>query len=92
MVAKTIRFYDNRKSDREALRVLENYKRYGFRNENHMMLELLLAYGSDKDDLAEQIANKVVEKLGRGSFEKPPREEPETDDAFLRACAFMDSL
>lgn len=91
MVAKTVRFYDTKKGDREALRILEDYKKYGFRNENHMMIEVLRLYGTEKQDLAEQIAEKVVRKLEGSLVAASPTSE-KTDNTFEKTFAFMENL
>ena len=86
-----MRVYDTKKGDREALRILEDYKKYGFRNENHMMIEVLRLYGTEKQDLAEQIAEKVVRKLEGSLVAASPTSE-KTDNTFEKAFAFMENL
>jgi len=96
MTAKTIRFYETREADKEALAILGAYRSFGCTSENALIIKALLLLEENKEeDLAEKIAKKVLEGMETISIRKEEsKEEPKENhsDTFLKACAFMDGL
>lgn len=74
MKQKTIRFYENIPEDISALEKLNNYRKYGFRSSQEMVIEAVNQFepgdhhdsrgldGRDIEDLANRLIDKLKEK------------------------------
>ncbi len=96
---KTIRFQDT-SADLSAYEAISDYKSYGFRSENHMVVEAIKRLIAPKagdlspDELADAIAKKLSGNImvssvqAETSVEKPKSKEA----AFDAALDFLDNL
>ncbi|MBP5607128.1 MAG: hypothetical protein J6X66_02500 [Lachnospiraceae bacterium] len=98
---KTIRFQDNL-TDMSVYEALSNYRQYGFRSENHMVIEAVrrLICNDPNDLLAEKLADLIAERLsgklmvssGNMSASSSSDEATSSDAAFDAALSFLDSI
>lgn len=76
MKQKTVRFYEDVPEDARAFEKLNNYRKYGFRSSQEMIIEAINEYGSgnQKDSLGmngkdiENLADQLIAKLKENEF------------------------
>ena len=96
---KTIRFQDT-SADLSAYEAISDYKSYGFRSENHMVIEAIKRLIAPKagdlsaDELATAIAKKLSGNISVSSLQTENTiEEPRSKEAaFDAALDFLDNL
>ncbi|MBP3818266.1 MAG: hypothetical protein J6H31_08155 [Butyrivibrio sp.] len=72
MTQKTVRFYDDVPADINALKILDDYKKYGFHNAREMIIAAINKYvqGSDTCSLTLEekdinlLADKIANRIG----------------------------
>ena len=73
------------------MKYLDEYEKYGFTTQKELIVEAIIQYFSEskEEDLAERIAQKVVERIGTLELNM---EKESVDENYLVALSFINNL
>ncbi len=105
MVQKTIRFYPEYSDDVEALKNLNEYRKYGFHNSREMMITAINAYAKSRDHpaplseadikaLAQELSRHMSGTIATTSNKQEGNENGENNqnDNYIDALNFINTL